>query len=1104
MKKTVFCLAALAAGAVAMGATTCTWTGAGDGVSWGDPANWNVAPTSAAGDTLVIPAGTATRNTVTGLKIKALWFEGTEATTVSGEELEFSVAGTSGSYYNLSNECPLQIEMPIRVSKNFYGYYTANGIDYRQPVTVVGNVQFVFGKSNMGLALQGVANFHDAVTALEGTVGPGQGLNSSSGYKGIHFYGPVRAQLLKTYGNYNNDYILHSSENDIREAAVGFSHIVMATKNALGPNCVVKWCGSSTYIPENDSHSYYRLDGYDQVVDRVGYPSYPYRSTKEPPPTFDIRSSKNALLTMRATASDVCGAQFRDAISLSYEPVVPGLVLALTNRQHTMSGTITVSNGTLRAVANSTFANVPSVTVRRGGCFDLQTTASNAFDKLNRLTIEDGGSFIVGDAAVTPFGESLPQLLVLGNDTTVVLPAGQTVKVGQAISCGSYLDVGTYVAGAEDAPTWLKGGAFEVLDESADVELWKNACDGLWSEAARWRSGSVPDGAKPVAFKIMPGTYTATVDVASFANSLSVENVGASVTTLAVGTATPFSYEGSDLEVKIGGRLEVPEGAVFNVNTPKTHVADGEIVKVTDGGEFLVDGGLVDFTRGAGSEDKSDEGFRGTFLVTSADPTRLSRLRITSGLFKYLPYWGGSDGGTGSPVIIGRGGRLELSGTGVAEFRTSWWWNTPLVLDDGEVDVSDDAVLRCYGRTVDEATGNTYYFGRGKVTLRDRAVLTSSTNSSANAVGFPTRKSTDGWALEMNVVDAARIEIAGALLWHSLVPSGDRTARSVLTFDSAAVQTIGEGLNVGLNCGTGEIVQKRGVVRVGGNGLKLGGNDNDQGSSAVIDCQGIYRLRNGVLEVSGNDGHRSSPYGTLVGDGRITDVTDWQFKSLNERGLFEMTGGAYTNKSGAFIVGLGYGSGVLEQTGGELVAQGRNPAAIGFLGGSGTYRVANARSAFASDVYVGGAMTNHFSVKLSSITGKVGGQVRDLTTLHNATGVLEIGENGSFATDGNLVLSEDGTGTLSFVAGPSGVGTVTVGGKLVIGAGSKLTVDLGAFRPTERQNSCPLVRCAAVEGTFDAANVTFVKGDATQEFELVFTPQGIRARRPAGSLLIVR
>ena len=139
-------------------AEVCAWTGNGGDVNWQTSGNWDVLPVSGRGDTLIIPSGTSTSNDFTGLKIKALWFTGAEATAVSGNELEFSVAGSKNDF-NLSNACPLQIDFPVKVTKNFFGYYAASGVDYLKPVSVVGAVQFTFGKANAADAEQGVCNF---------------------------------------------------------------------------------------------------------------------------------------------------------------------------------------------------------------------------------------------------------------------------------------------------------------------------------------------------------------------------------------------------------------------------------------------------------------------------------------------------------------------------------------------------------------------------------------------------------------------------------------------------------------------------------------------------------------------------------------------------------------------------------------------------------------------------------------------------------------------------------------------------------------------------------------------------------------------------------
>lgn len=94
MDKRISWMAGVLAAGLAQ-AATLTWSGAGDGKTFGDAANWTPAQTPAAGDALVFANASAltVENDLADLRVASLVFSGAGATTVNGLPIEIRLSG---------------------------------------------------------------------------------------------------------------------------------------------------------------------------------------------------------------------------------------------------------------------------------------------------------------------------------------------------------------------------------------------------------------------------------------------------------------------------------------------------------------------------------------------------------------------------------------------------------------------------------------------------------------------------------------------------------------------------------------------------------------------------------------------------------------------------------------------------------------------------------------------------------------------------------------------------------------------------------------------------------------------------------------------------
>ena len=150
----------------------------------------------------------------------------------------------------------------------------------------------------------------------------------------------------------------NSSENRIGRLDAFGASIVCGANNALGGAAVVGTTGSNV--------AELTLAGYSQVL----------ASLELPAPKSYITSATSGTLTLTGgVASACCKGELRNSLALTLDAGNADFVQTFSDATHTLTGPITVKEGTLRFDGATTLANVADLAVE-GGRFVLDTTAS--------------------------------------------------------------------------------------------------------------------------------------------------------------------------------------------------------------------------------------------------------------------------------------------------------------------------------------------------------------------------------------------------------------------------------------------------------------------------------------------------------------------------------------------------------------------------------------------------------------------------------------------------------------------------------------------------------------------------------------------------------
>lgn len=306
----------------------------------------------------------------------------------------------------------------------------------------------------------------------------------------------------------NGHLYFNNSENNLGDGSVILAYCPYVKCGAVNAVSNLYW--KCRYNFKKTSANCMNLDGFDQVIKSVEYdptgdPSYPFPMAPGDGEELVITTVKPATLTLTgrgANTTDCMRHAFCGGLSVTLD-ADPAYTLLLSNRTHRMSGTLSVSNGMLRAQNAVSFPNLKRLEVALGATMELETTAANALNSCRALGID--GTFVFSGNASQQMQHPTVRL---GKDAELSLPQGCTLIVRSLIVDGQEMPYDTYAAGGRI--TQLKSGSIRVTPQ-----LWPDLVEPVYTiNLTADRTNRLDD----ISVGVIEGGVTTTVAFASLAD----------------------------------------------------------------------------------------------------------------------------------------------------------------------------------------------------------------------------------------------------------------------------------------------------------------------------------------------------------------------------------------------------------------------------------------------------------------------------------------------------------------------------------------------------------------------------------------------------------
>ncbi len=186
--------------------------------------------------------------------------------------------------------------------------------------------------------------------------------------------------------------------------------------------------------------------------------------------TFSDEDGKGLTLTLTGTPtndSTVLNGKVTGTLSIAWNPAASSKEIVFSGGTNTTTGSLTVSNGTMRVTGGATFTNMDTLRLKGGST--------------SRFVIDTGSGA----------GFAAKRIIVETGDERISIPAGVTITVGNAAAAGHRLAAGTYCGrtGTGGTPVdWIEGAGLVTVDGSVgDTIKWVDGnSDKKWSTAANW------------------------------------------------------------------------------------------------------------------------------------------------------------------------------------------------------------------------------------------------------------------------------------------------------------------------------------------------------------------------------------------------------------------------------------------------------------------------------------------------------------------------------------------------------------------------------------------------------------------------------------------
>lgn len=579
VKSCAVVLMASIAFAQAQAGNVCKWSGgAGDG-KWSSPKNWETVPVSGNGDELVFDTTSAaivTENdvadfdvskiTVTGVKGNELTINGKNTLLKSGQD------GTSSTDLFVIWDCgaaPVVINASVTIEKEFCLFDHTGGSSSK--VTVNGDFCYAGSgalclRSNTGSGKVGFS-FNGAVSAPSGLI---HVFPASGGWlPNVDFNGPVTAKEfgLNNYtGNWGGNVTLKNETahpSAIQTLLSGYGFLHLQSKNVFAEDGVI----NVYHCPYGDSNGTTLYA--NQKVKRLVSSNRKKVSGQKKSESY-VRGSGYPTLTVCDDEDEDISFYFDDALNLTWAPVgakTLSIVNAMTGfYSNTISGTITVNTGRIKACEGTTFKF------------------------LSKLVVLNDARFEVAGNNAHPFGDQTVALL----DANARIDLKSDCTFAAVSAAGQLVTAGTYTA-AQLPSVIAEGstGSLTVLSSTftePDHTCWIGQ-DGEFSVAENWLLGQLPTATVPGVIGCIPGALSAKISTATtVAGALTVDGF-AGCEPAELTTSADVSFVEKGLTLGANGLLKVTAGTAMTKD-----------LTTASGSEIVVSGtGALTSVRASGS-----------------------------------------------------------------------------------------------------------------------------------------------------------------------------------------------------------------------------------------------------------------------------------------------------------------------------------------------------------------------------------------------------------------------------------------------------------------------------------------------------------------------
>lgn len=457
----------------ALVAGAATWSGAGDGTSWGDPANWGGALPGASEAVSI-----ATGSSALTINLGATDRECAAITITGSSKLTFSGTGAL-KFTSLTTSVATDVNVPVTLKTGNNSLTVKTNLDFYEDVTALGTKTVTMYTLNNQRS--GRINFHKTFTGTGTTVTMTMGDTVGRENTPVHFYGVLTAAKLLCGRGYKNGYChLHASNNVIGYVDVAYSSLICDAANVFPDDLCLTW---SNYYSENSADlQSYDFKGHDQVAGGVTN-----SWTRERDECRYLRSTTGSMtLTLKGRGNCAANCYVNEGVSIVWDPT-GDYTQEFSAKPSTTDGGIAVNRGTVKIAGTAKFASLSAITLAAGAHFHLASDQTGALASLLSLNVAAGATMKIEATSLDPFANCVLTMHIADGG---VVDTDAAATVSRVVYKDVVVAAGTYGAGATPAD-WVAGsGTVTVLggQESSKLDrYWTGAGDGVsWNDDANW------------------------------------------------------------------------------------------------------------------------------------------------------------------------------------------------------------------------------------------------------------------------------------------------------------------------------------------------------------------------------------------------------------------------------------------------------------------------------------------------------------------------------------------------------------------------------------------------------------------------------------------